>query len=284
MAATISVLNNKGGVGKSTTVCSLASLLDIVGKRVLVIDCDPQGNASQVFRVYDTESEDETYDLFFDKRPVKDIIKQSSNSNVHIIAAGKKHWNTTEELTFLTKENGRENTSLILRNRLKEIQNDYDFIIIDNSPARGILTDNILSASDYILIPVEVEGFSYEGIKTVISDITRIKSTTNPDLEFLGALFVMAEPRTNLFKSIYQNFIEQLGDGAIRQPIRKDNVVREANSMFTPLYRYTQRSKAGTDYIKAAAEMEIISKQEYDRLIQWCGLKNDTFDIRKVEL
>ena len=283
MGAIISVLNNKGGVGKSTTVCSLASLLDMVGKRVLVIDADPQGNASQVFRVYDTESENETYDLFFSSKPVKEIIKRSSNSNVSLIAAGTKHWNTTEELTYLSKEKGREQTSLILKNRLKEIQNDFDFIIIDNSPARGILTDNVLTASNYILIPVEVEGFSYEGIKTVISDITRIKTTTNPDLEFLGALFVMAEPRTNLFKSIYQSFIDQLGEDAIKQPIRKDNTVREANSTFTPLYRYTPRSKAGTDYIRAAHQMGLIDDQEFERLMAWCGLKNDTFDMRGEE-
>ncbi len=282
MAATISVLNNKGGVGKSTTVCSLASLLDFVGKKVLVIDADPQGNASQVFRVYDAESENETYDLFFSDKPVKDIVKSSSNSNVQVIAAGKKHWNTTEELTFLTREIGRDKTNLILRNRLKEIQQNYDFIIIDNSPARGILTDNVLTASDYILIPVEVEGFSYEGIKTVISDITRIKTSSNPDIEFLGALFMMAEPRTNLFKSIYQSFLDQLGEDAIRQPIRKDNTVREANSMFTPLYRYAARSKAGTDYIRAAQEMGIITDQEYDRLMKWCGVKADKFDMRRT--
>ena len=273
MAVTIAVINNKGGSGKSTTVCALASMLEMINKKVLVIDADPQGNSSQVFRVFDPDSLGGTYDLFFNDIPTKDIVKISSNSNVNVIPADQKHWDTTEELSLLSKEKGRREATLILRNRLKEVQNDYEFIIIDNSPARGILADNVLVASDYVLTPVEVEGFSYEAIKMVLGDIIRIKENYNPDLAFLGALFVMATPRTILFKSIYQQFIDELGDYAIKQPIRMDNTVREANTCFTPLYRYVQRCKAGTDYIRAAQEMGFIDDREAEKLIKWCGVK-----------
>lgn len=280
MAMTVAVINNKGGVGKSTTVCALASMLDMINKKVLVIDADPQNNSSQVFRVYDPDTLGGTYDLFFSDVPVKDLIKVSSNSNVHVLPAGQEHWNTTEDLAVLSKERGRNQATLTLRRRLKEIQDDYEFIIIDNSPARGILADNVLAASDYVLTPVQVEGFSYEGIKMVIGDVTRIKENFNPDLVFLGALFVMVTPRTNLFKSIYHQFIEELGDDAIKQPIRLDNTVREANTNFTPLYRYAPRSKAGTDYIRAAQEMNFIDDREMEKLMKWCGVKGDHFDLR----
>lgn len=283
MGAVIAVINNKGGVGKSTTVCSLASLLEMAGRKVLVIDADPQGNTSQVFRVYNTNMEGEVYDLFFGDTPVQDLVRMSSNSNVNVISAGSKHWKTLENLSKLADDDNRDLVTTILRNRLKSIRNEYDFIIIDNSPTRGLLADNVLAASDYVLTPVQVEGFSYEGLKIVLSDIARIKETINPDLTFLGALFVMASPRTNLFKSVYQQFIDRLGEDAIKQPIRNDKTVREANTTFMPLYRYTARCKAGTDYIRVAREVGFINAMEEEKLLGWYGAKNDTFDMRHEE-
>ena len=280
MGAVIAVINNKGGVGKSTTVCSLASLLEMAGRRVLVIDADPQGNASQVFRVYNAEADGEVYDLFFGDTPVEDFVRMSSNSNVNVISAGTKHWRTLEKLSKLADDDNRSDVITILRNRLKAIRNDYDLIIIDNSPTRGLLADNVLAASDYVLTPVQVEGFSYEGLKIVLSDIARIKESVNPDLTFLGALFVMAAPRTNLFKAVYQQFVERLGEDAIKQPIRNDKTVREANTTFMPLYRYTTRCKAGTDYIRVAREVGLINAKEEEKLLGWYGAKNDTFDMR----
>lgn len=280
MGAVIAVINNKGGVGKSTTVCSLASLLEMANRKVLVIDADPQGNTSQVFRVYDTNADGEVYDLFFGDAPAEDFVRMSSNSNVHVISAGAKHWKTLEQLSKLANDDNRNDVISILRNRLKSIRNEYDFIIIDNSPTRGLLADNVLAASDFVLTPVQVEGFSYEGLKVVLTDIARIKETVNPDLTFLGALFVMAAPRTNLFKSVYQQFIDRLGEDAIKQPIRNDKTVREANTTFMPLYRYTARCKAGTDYIRVAREVGFISADEEAKLLGWYGVKNDTFDMR----
>lgn len=283
MGATIAVINNKGGVGKSSTVCALASLLDAVGKTVLVLDADPQGNSSQVFRTFDPDAAGETHDLFFGDVPVKNIIKESSNSNVHVISAGANHWNTTTELDLLAAKEGKNSVSLILRNRLNEIKNDYDYIIIDNNPTRSILADSVLTASDYVLVPVEADGFSYEGIKLIMDDIARIKKTLNPDLVFLGALFTKVSPRTLLFKSVYQHLIEDLGDDAIKQPIRMDNAVKEANTDFIPLYRRTPRSKAGTDYIRAAYEMGFIDSRDYKKLLDWHGAKNDNFDFVKED-
>lgn len=283
MGAVIAVLNNKGGVGKSTTVCSLASLLEMSGRKVLVIDADPQGNTSQVFRVYDEDADGEVFDLFFGNEPVENLIRMSSNSNVYVISAGIKHWQTLEKLSHLVTDENRSEVTLTLRNRLKEIRNSYDFIIIDNSPTRGLLADNVLAASDFVLTPVQVEGFSYEGLKVVLSDIAKIKESVNPDLTFLGALFVMATPRTNLFKSVYQQFLDKLGEDAIKQPIRNDKTVREANTSFMPLYRYTARCKAGTDYIRVAREIGFIDAKEEKKLLGWYGAKNDTFDMRGEE-
>lgn len=204
----------------------------------------------------------------------------SSNSNVNVISAGTKHWKTLEQLSKLANDDNRSEVISILRKRLKAIRNEFDFIIIDNSPTRGLLADNVLAASDYVLTPVQVEGFSYEGLKVVLSDIARIKETVNPDLTFLGALFVMAAPRTNLFKVVYKQFIDRLGEDAIRQPIRNDKTVREANTTFMPLYRYAARSKAGTDYIRVAREVGFINTKEEEKLLGWYGVKNDTFDMR----
>lgn len=282
-AKIIGVLNHKGGVGKTTTVCALASLFEMVGKRVLLVDADPQGNSSQIFRVLNSKDNTnayEAYNLFLGTTPVKDLILTCPDSNVKVIASGPMHKNTATDLAQLAKEEGTDAVRIRLKNRLEEVKDDFDFIIIDNNPARDFIAENVLTASDYILTPVEMDGFGYEGLKTVLDDIMTIKKTLNPKLNFLGVLFTRVEPRTNIFADLYPRFIQDLGDDVIKQPIRKDKIVKEANTTFTPLYRYVARSKGGTDYIHAAQEMGLITEEEMERLLGWHGMKKDNFDWR----
>lgn len=283
MAIKLSILNMKGGVGKTTTSCAFASLMEMCGKRVLIIDLDAQANTTKEFQVYDpTDKSENIKDVFLSDIPVLEIIRSSPVSNVSVIPSNRSHSKTSMHLYQKKALEPEYEINTILRNRLKEVENNYDIIIMDNSPMSDVISLNSLVASDYVLTPVEVDGFSYEGLQSVLDDISNVKEEYNSDLEFLGVLMERCEVRTTLFTQLYKQFLDEFGDDAIKQPIRKDNVIKEALSVYMPLYRYQKRSKAGTDYINAAHEINLINDDEYARLIERHGLKKDNFNISKL--
>ena len=283
MAIILDIYNMKGGVGKTTTACAFASLLEMCCKKVLLIDMDLQANSTKVFDAYDETGMSPTVrDLFLSGIPVKEIIKNSGNSNVSVIPSGANHEETAALVYQKAAIKEIDDPNTILRERIKEIEDAYDFIIIDSSPSVDVVSTNFLVISDYVLSPVQVDGFSYEGLQLVLNRMAYVKTNYNSKLEFLGVLMTQCEIRTTLFNQLYKQFINEFGDNAIKQPIRKDNIVKESESMYVPLYRYEKRSKAGNDYIKAAAEINLISEEEERKLLEWHGLKKDTFDLKEL--
>lgn len=263
----ISAINIKGGVGKTTSIGCLAELLAELNKKVLIVDMDPQANISQLFRRYETGSKN-INDIMMLKGSectadkVKDSIQETDYNNIDIIASN-------EELTFvaqaITFDQGRAQ-QVILKKALSTIINDYDYVLIDNTPFFNILTINSLVASDYVITPVCSNGFSYAGLARLLSEIYRIKDEFNPDLEFLGAFIANANKQKRVFKDLYEEYKEELGDKFLHQYIRTDKNVDESNTAFVPLISYNKNCNAALDYRKLLASLRILNDIDQKKL------------------
>lgn len=283
MSKVIAVINQKGGVGKTTTAVTLAVMESLLNKKVLVIDNDAQGNASAALGIpFDVPYS--IIDLFTGDKPLEELITGSTNSNVDVIPALSTHSKTPEALLKKAALDSSFDPKVILRERIKPIREKYDYIFIDNAPVRGIESVNALVAADYVLSPVEADRFSYDGFSNVLDEIYNIRQEYNSHLSLLGVLVTKATAGTTLFKQIYTAFLDEVGEKAIKQPIRKDAALADAMSHYMPVYMYRKKTKAGVDYINAAKEMGLITKSEYNKLISWHGLKNDNFDLKKLRI
>lgn len=278
MAVTISIINNKGGVGKTTSTGIMAELLAYVGSKVLVIDLDQQSNLSMMLGAYQEDSEDvingieQSDDLniadifkyrFRDKEKVANCIYHTGIPNLDIIPSSKRHKNT--QLNIQANETG--NNNVILRKAINTIKDDYDFILIDNAPANDVLTVNSMFTSDLIIIPVRMEGFSYKGLKETLDTIVYIKEEHDIDsLEFGGAFITQAETQTIIYKSIHDNYLEELGVKYLTTPIRKDIKIAEVETNFNPILEYCPDTNAVFDYANLILELNILSDQKSEFL------------------
>ncbi len=270
MSKIISIINNKGGVGKTTSTGVIAELLAFLGKKVLVIDLDQQSNLSMMLGQYDNDSSEiisgifnaEKFNIaelfkyrYKDRESVLNIIRKTAISNLDIIASSKRHKNT--QINIAANETG--NNNIILKKALATIKNDYDFILIDNAPANDILTVNSIFASDIVYIPVRVEGFSYKGLKETIDTILYIKEEHDINtIEFGGAFITQAEMNTTVFKEIKENYKNELGSKFFETPIRKDIKISEIEVNFEPIMEYCPDTNAVFDYSKLILEFDIL--------------------------
>ncbi len=268
MALIISVINNKGGCGKTATVGIVSQLLAAKGKKVLAVDLDQQCNLSMMLGCFYRDSDNiiqgieqpqilNIADLFKyryrDIADVKKVIMHSPISNLDIIAASKRHKNT--QLTISMNETGNNNT--ILKKALAAIRDEYDYILIDNGPANDVLTVNSMFTSDKIIIPVKMEGFSYEGLIETLKTIQYIKEEHDLDhVEFAGAFITQAEMGTNLCGSLSDNYTEQLGTRFL-SPIRKDIRIGEIETNFSPVMQYCPTTNAVLDYLRLIEELNL---------------------------
>lgn len=264
----ISVVNIKGGVGKSTTVCCLSELLAAINKKILIVDLDPQSNSSQLFGRYRT-SEKTVIDLFTAKpielknyETIVSCIQSTEYSNIDIIAS-------EEELTFVCDMISNDISRIqqkILSRSLHQLKQNYDFILIDNSPYYNLITSNALCASDYVLTPVEADGFGYSGLSKLLEKIYSIKDELNENLEFLGVFLNKVNKQTTLFKNLYQNYTDELGERFIKQYIRHDNRAKESATAFIPLFHYDKKCKAIQDYKDLLINLNILNKDDIKKL------------------
>lgn len=270
MSKIISIINNKGGVGKTTSTGVIAELLAFLGKKVLVIDLDQQSNLSMMLGQYDNDSSEiisgifnaEKFNIaelfkyrYKDRESVLNIIRKTAISNLDIIASSKRHKNT--QINIAANETG--NNNIILKKALATIKNDYDFILIDNAPANDILTVNSIFASDIVYIPVRVEGFSYKGLKETIDTILYIKEEHDINtIEFGGAFITQAEMNTTVFREIKENYKNELGSKFFETPIRKDIKISEIEVNFEPIMEYCPDTNAVFDYSKLILEFDIL--------------------------
>ena len=257
-----SIVNIKGGVGKTTTTCAFAELLAKKGRKVLVVDMDPQFNTSRMYRVCPTSTQPSAATLFLlpakvvqseNKEDILACIYTTDNPNIDIIPA-------SEDLS-VTEEIVRADTSRvqqkILSKCLARIKDNYDNILIDNSPFYNLLTINSLTASDNVITPVEADGYSYHGLTMLLERINSIKEELNEDLEFLGIFLTKAEPNTVSFREMFEAYQNELGDKFLKTYIRKDISVKESTILLQPLLTYDPACRAIEDYSNLLKKLNI---------------------------
>lgn len=246
MAHIVSVVNQKGGVGKTTTTINLASYLAHFGKYVLIVDLDPQGNATSGFG-HDVNQLEGTYEALSGKN-IKDLIIKTPHEGLSILPGNP---NLAGAAVELVNEFNRERK---LHTLLMAVRNDYDYIIIDNPPTLGLLTINGLVASDSVLIPVQAEYYALEGIGQLLHTVNLIKANVKPELEIMGAVITMFDTRTNLSNQVLQELYKHFPGKIFRSVIPRSIRLAEAPSFGKSILHYDPESKAAKAYERLARE------------------------------
>ncbi|HCC83552.1 TPA: chromosome partitioning protein ParA [Candidatus Uhrbacteria bacterium] len=247
MAYIVSVVNQKGGVGKTTTSINLSAYLASFGKRVLLVDLDPQGNATSGFG-HDVSDLMGTYEVISGSQKAKDVIIATAHDGLSILPGSANLAGSSVELV---NEFNREHK---LAKALLEVRNDYDYIIIDNPPSLGLLTINGLVASDSVLIPVQAEYYALEGIGQLMHTVNLIRTNLKPELEVMGAVITMFDTRTNLSNQVLQELYKHFPGKIFRSVIPRSIRLAEAPSFGKSILHYDPESKAAKAYERLARE------------------------------
>lgn len=260
MGKIISLVNQKGGVGKTTTSINLAASLGILGKKTLLVDLDPQGNATTGVGIEKGDLKVSLYDALIGAVEPSKSVKKTKFKNLDLIPSSMKLAGI--EIEFVDKQHSDPTFSKgsQLKRVLYEIRDNYDYILIDCPPSLGILTINALTASDSVLIPVQCEYFALEGIMQLLNTITQARKSLNPNLEIEGVVLTMLDSRTNLGLEVVENvrgfFRERVYDTIIPRLIR----LTEAPSHGKPIANYDPTSRGTEAYINLAKE--VIARNE----------------------
>ncbi len=249
MSRVFATTNQKGGVGKTTTAINLAASLAANDLRILVVDSDPQGNATSGLGVMKDPERPSTYDLLLAEVPPTDVVVATSFDGVSIIPADKNLAGANLELVDQPERESR------LRQRLATVRNQFDFVIIDCPPALDLLTLNALMAADAVVVPIQCEFFALEGISELMDTIDRIRESFNHPLAIAGILLTMYDDRTNLTRQVAADLREFFQDEVFKTIIPRSVKLAEAPSFGKPILSYDPRSKGAESYIQLAKEI-----------------------------
>lgn len=244
----IAVLNQKGGVGKTTTTINLAAYLAKQGKSVLVVDADPQGNATSGLGVDKSKLDLTLCDVMVSGVEVADILHETKTPKVFLAPTDARL--ASAELD-IAGQAGRER---ILREKLQPVA--YDYVLIDCPPALGLLTINALTAADYVLIPVQAEYYALEGLSQLLQVMQQVRRSHNPDLELLGVVLTMYDKRTTLADQVYGEVKKHFGDKLFETVIPRNIRLAEAPSYGRPISEHDKWSKGARAYKSLAKEVE----------------------------
>ena len=247
MGKIISIANQKGGVGKTTTAITLSATLAKKGKKILLIDADPQGNASSGIGI-EKEVEVSVYNLLVEDIDIKDVIVDSQIKNLKVCPS---NINLAGAEVELVSQMSREQR---LKEKLDEIRDKVDFIIIDCPPSLGLITLNAFTASNSVLIPVQCEYYALEGLGQLLNTVNLVKKHLNKELEIEGALLTMYDIRTNLSNQVVKEVTRYFEDKVYKTIIPRNVKLSEAPSYGMPINLYDPRSKGAKYYEKLAKE------------------------------
>lgn len=257
MGRTIVIANQKGGVGKTTTSINLSASLADQGKKVLVIDMDPQGNTTSGLGVEKDEVENTVYELLLGECTIQECLQKDVFDNLSILPSNVNLAGAEIELL------GVENKEYLLKSALDEIKEEYDFIIIDCPPSLNMLTINSMCAGDTVLVPIQCEYYALEGLSQLIHTIDLVKERLNPELEIEGVVFTMYDARTNLSLQVVENVKSNLNQKVYKSIIPRNVRLAEAPSYGMPITKYDAKSTGAESYRLLAEEVIHRGEEEW---------------------